>query len=670
MTSWAWDEPPPRRRTLSDLTEAVELLREADRLRQCGEDRSAEILEKDASKFGFHKYSPLMDTGLNMLAGLGYDGMHSLANVSKAWRDALMGHGLLGKAGTSWKHLMYEQEVNKRFIGAGKELQDGADPRDVIRCGLLPYALTEDEKKIVQSRGARALHCGLIHASYKGSRVLESFTPENNNGSLLPLKCSDAHVLMGPVGLYLIGGLCERQFKSGTIVDTHAHVYSQFIKALNLLRKKTLTHYEAAIVQKQIATAFSLLYLVFPTFEFDHSFHQVWELAGHVPIHVAANWGGERNLRTVRDKHKNNAAPSATISRGLQRYLGVWTREVNEPCQGPDGARTGGIPGFSSAELSELKKAHASSEQILPDTIACEVTLSGKVREGRMMTAHLQASLWMYYLQTDGWPRASTLHRLKEMFVEDGGQDPVAAVGCEAKVAAMQSMRRWYEADANRSHEDWWTLRQERQLERGLGHVLYMDLHYTESSRVSVGSFKLRAKELDAPCNTSASYFLARVQADDGEMYELGRAINFIRHTPPGSVRDGTEDVYFVVARWLIPTVPRHTTTTGLPMVVLDDSVDVYLTDDDSADKLITDVWPIHGIVHSPVCLAPLDNCHDIPPGTAVHQGPPGPRRLANQTLRKWTRGTSKKLINDCQKEPGSTIAAVLCMHCDMNDKF
>lgn len=671
--SWRWDEPAPRRRTLEDLREAVSLLRKADRLRQDGDEKSAESIEKEAAKLGFHKYSPLMNTGLHMQAGLGYDGMHSIANVSKAWRDALMGHGLLSKTGTSWRHLLYEEEVNSRFVGAGKELQKGVEVKVVIRRGLLPYVLTDDEKNIIRYRGTRALESGLLHASFKGSKVFESFNPENVKGSLLPLKCSDAHVLMGPVGLYLIGGLCDRNYEKEPITGTYAEVYCQFMKAMNYLRKKSLSPGEAQSVQKLIATAFSYLYLVFPTFEFDHSFHQVWEVASQVPIHVAANWGGERNLRTVRDKHKNNAAASTTINRALQRYLGVWTRDMSIQSQGGDEERTRYLNGQSSFKLtSEFDRDHDQDDlyQVIPDAEGNDVIFSGRVRQTRVMDVHLQASLWMYYLQTDDWAGSDELHNLVKMFVEDGGQDPIAAVGCEAKVAAMHSMRHWYDASPGHINENWWPLRQQRQLDRGVDNVLYMDLHYTESSRVSIGSFRLRTRDLDETCKTSSSYFLARVEGAAGEQYELGRAIKFIRHLPPGSSCTGKDDVFFVVAKWLIPTVPRNTNTSGLPMVVLDDSPDVYLRDEDSADKMITDVWPLHGVVNSPVCLAPLDNCHDIPDNTAVRQGPPGPKRQANQILRKMTRRKSKSIMNQTETAPGSTIAAVICMYCDMNDRF
>ena len=676
LTSWRWNEPQPRRRTLKDMEEAVTLLREADQLRESGEERAAKTLEEKAGKHGFHSYSPLMETGLHMVAGLGYDGMHSIANVSKAWRDALMGHGLL-KAGTCRQHLMYEEKINQRFTGAASKMETLADIKDIINEGALPYPLNSDEKKVVQSRALQALNCGLLHPAFKGSRVFEAFDNESGSGSLLSLKCSDAHILMGPVGLYLIGGLCKRGFKVGDFVGTHAEVYALFIRAMNKLRKKAFTSSEAASIQEEIAEALSLLYLVFPAYEFDHSFHQVWEIARQVPIHVAANWGGERNLRTIRDKHKNNARPGATISKSLQRYIGVWFRDVTCPSDKVDAGtlmdEDESLPGISAAELLDFNRELESDIQVLPRTTDFDICMTGRIVEGSRLDLHVQASLWMYYLQSTEWTGASELHQLLDMFIEDGGDNPITAIGCQSKMHAMESMRRWFHGEAGNggTQEVWWARRQQRELTSASGDVLYMDIHCTESSRVKCGSYKLRGKELDSGYKSSGSYFLARVEDDGDEHYEIGRAVRFIRHTPPGASSAGGEDVYFVVAKWLIPTVPRTTATTGLPMVVVDNAADVYLYDDDFSDKMVTDVWPVHGILHSPVCLAPLDQYHDIPTNTFVRQGPAARRRQANMTLRKLSRPNSKISVRDQQNaEPGAVIGAVLCMYCDINARL
>lgn len=662
----AWDplEPPPARRTEAELQEAMSMLKAADLLAQQGDNIGARELKQQAAKHGLVDFSYLSETGLRLVDGVVYDGMHSVANSFKLLRDAVMGHGLLHSANLHL-HLAYEADVNGRYVEACAALQSGtaASGKDLRIQGLLPYVFSVLERAVVQERGHRALIGCYVHASFKGSRVFQAFNSESDKGYLCGLKAADSHIWLGPVGKYIFAGMAVRDFKVADFSSTHEAVYFKFFDAMNNLRKKELTQAEAATIFEHAVEAVSELYLVLPAFECNHSLHQVLEVAKQLPMHVTANWAGERNMRTVRANNHNEAHPGATIINALQRYLGLWTREMANP-------RHVNIESALTPALADLDVVQDWDDQVLPArqySGKIPAHLGGRTREIKQASPHMMASLWMHYLKDTSWHGAAVLHKLVEWFVEDGGDDPAEVDTPSRKLAAIDALRRWFDRQGT-SADNWHEPRQQRSLDARHRRVLGISRRYTERSRARVGEFSLRSARLDEPCTTVASYFLAKVGGGAlGWTYEMGRAVAFVRHTPPGC-NPGEDDVLFVQAKWLIPVTPSHTARSKLPMMVLDNAPHRYLGDGDVQDATLTDIWPLASIEASPVCLLPLDEAHDVPSTVAVTRGPIAVRQEARTQLQRYRRRTLPDNLADVGR--GLVLAAVICTYSSMNEHF
>lgn len=90
-----------------------------------------------------------------------------------------------------------------------------------------------------------------------------------------------------------------------------------------------------------------------------------------------------------------------------------------------------------------------------------------------------------------------------------------------------------------------------------------------------MGGVKFRTAKLDGSWKSQDSYFLLKTTAGGKTSYEVGRAMAFLEHEPPGGIRGAppsadAPSTFFVQAEWLVVPRPSHTSRSGFPMVVMD----------------------------------------------------------------------------------------------------
>jgi hypothetical protein len=261
------------------------------------------------------------------------------------------------------------------------------------------------------------------------------------------------------------------------------------------------------------------------------------------------------------------------------------------------------------------------------------------------------------------------LHALKEEFVEDGGDDPVAAHGVDEKIAAWRQFRRWVKRDDRGRAEEWWEGRSRRNLGREEEDIVIIRGKADFSDRCVIDNVKFRSERADHFKNvhTVGSYLLARVEEDGQEWLEVGRATSFFKHMPPGPATDKKID--FARVKWLVPMLPRLTERSKLPMVVLDNDDRWYLQDRDAVDGLTTSIWPATAILATEACLLPLDPAHDVPAGVKV-QAASISTSLASEGLRQYTRRGVDGVDPCVGVRDGFKLAAVITPWCHVSNKF
>lgn len=282
------------------------------------EDRRTKRLRDEAAEEGVAFYSPFLDAGSDMVTLVGFEAMHAYANVFKAFRAAVMGHGMLQCAHPA-AHLAYEWEVNKRFEAAA------ADPSAAQ--AKLPYTLKRGELVQVRARNATASESGLLHPAFKGSRVMNAFGEESTKGKLQYLKCADSHILLGPITKWMLAGMLEEEISIKGFSAPAQEIVFEFLDAMNQARRKEVTEEDQTIIVERLCVAVAKLQLLLPAFECNHTFHQVLEIVKELPVHLSSVWGQERYMRVVRAVAHNKNSVAATVARALQRSLGYFFRQ-------------------------------------------------------------------------------------------------------------------------------------------------------------------------------------------------------------------------------------------------------------------------------------------------------------------------------------------------------
>jgi hypothetical protein len=210
----------------------------------------------------------------------------------------------------------------------------------------------------------------------------------------------------------------------------------------------------------------------------------------------------------------------------------------------------------------------------------------------------------MAYLRTDAsFAHAAQYRQLWKRYTDSMAEPPTTR---DQLHAALEG---WHEWASDAQHG--LTPQQQQQLTAGPAAEI------TTWRRATIDGVKFREEDMD-PTDSQrlakkslGSYFLARTQytsADGsaGYRFQLGRAVFFIEHSPPGAADDSTMQE-FVCAKWALVPSPSHTAS-GLPMVVLDRWRAATPT-----KPYVCPVVPLKTVEPCHVGLGVLDSRHGVP---------------------------------------------------------
>jgi hypothetical protein len=688
---WDASEPPPERWTHETLRDAYILLESIQ-----GSSLPAEEAKKRktaAESVGVRRASPFLRTGLNFKIGNKYDPAHTSSNVYKQLRSIHLEGGNLIASTNILGHLEAEVKFNNRYEAARDVARTTTD-KEAIRAQL-PFVFTIHERQLAAKRGEVVLSQHLSHAAMKGQNVYDAYRLPLPQQGLQHLLMADCFLLSGPLGKWFVAGCRNNHFKVGDFESTYEQVTFDFLDALNSIRRKNLTAMEAERASLQVVVAVTQYYLAFPAYEQTHVMHQLVEVAKSLPSWFDACIAEERFMREVRKNIHNYKTIGTTVMRSMQRFIAKFIEEMTKPgTADPAAAVT-----MAATMINPNIRLDRASDVILlpaPDPAFYSSMPGGKApvklkmlkgkRGSKKLSNYpgIRASLIMYYLTSDEWhpENAKRLQTLREWYIDDGGDDPVAAVGCNDKCEAWDEFALWCKADAEfvslYTERAWYESRRDRTgIVADDKRLVTLDDTIRTGNRCSVGALKLRTTHLDngSEVTTRESYFLARVNGGEGkEWYEVGRCQRFFSHRAPGTPLDSQQRATFIEAKWLIPVIPWLTERALLPMVVMDDIETRYLHHRDVEDEFITALWPATGVEPMPISILPLDRAHDVPPNvqplcsntTCRPNALAAYRRSANAA--PPTAGAVDPLA---PPQPGSVrLGAVICPFSHMSKNF
>jgi hypothetical protein len=319
----------------------------------------------------------------------------------------------------------------------------------------------------------------------------------------------------------------------------------------------------------------------------------------------------------LKSVHTNENTPELTMINGVLRFMLLRVHWAKEQGDVDAGDATRAVLGYEKekkrfawdpASLSTAAATRAGVrwclasrsaargvskwEQGLPNKTrrffaeSSKISLQGKQIPNKELDQKTYAAMYMYCIQNSGWADEVTVRRFQHvMRLADvhGGISIVNAHGFEAKLLAAERVRQWiYQECADPAR------RRAAGLVVADAALVCLSRTATYAHKVAIGDLHLRAECQDK--KTTNSYFLAIVAIAGGDAYEVGRMQRAFLYRP----LDRGDGLVFLEAKWAVtPTAGGSTIAAQAPLVAMD----LYKPEDDSADGMLTNVWPARNVI-------------------------------------------------------------------------
>lgn len=504
---------------------------------------------------GERGYCPMLDVPKYNVSDYQYDAMHTIGNIAEDLVLLFRGKRVLTSDSLS-EIIEFEQSRNHRFQ---EWTADDATSAPFVMFPNFDQIIDERLKRAKQGAGTSWAHA----TSWQNA-----FGAPNGKGSYPALDKSDWWFFCSPVATWAMTGAWDTQ--------VYEDLANAVVQALDGLKFKTYTEATALLARSRFIKALSMMEGYLPVYELDHKLHQMEHLSRNLPLWWYSAWTLERGIREVTSHLHNPARPTASMAHKFAMTIGAHYT-------------------FPSL-CRELERPY--DEYLQPDIAPAEpeITFHGSCKVLPSVNDNLWLDLHMHLLDDATWAGHRAYFDLWEEY--QGTFE-----GELTRTVLLEKLKGWNE----------WAISEEKDAASKFL-TLGPKRSVTKYSRATIEGVIFREKRLDRDKKTQGSFFVARYhdQVDDVASpvrYEVGQALGFYTHEYPDFGETICHDVqYYVHAQWPVVPSPSRTSRSNMPMIV----EGRFYKDEDYGGHLnalwrAKDVQPMH------VCIATLDNLHDVP---------------------------------------------------------